>query len=133
MLISSEYDYVLQQFYNVLHFSDFDIQVQFNLNQCRAEEITMKEDFIIMHAFEDEGFGDTPFGASDEKELLRAGTALDDSSFIRSKDKSNLLLEESDVKDGSVISDKQKIGMCGGILNVCWNFFKSLEFHVKIH
>ena len=84
--------------------------MQFNLNQCRAEEITMKEDFIIMHNLEDEGFGDTPFGASDEKDVLRGGTALDDSSFIRSKDQSNILLDESNLKDGSTLSDQQKIG-----------------------
>ena len=70
----------------------------------------MKEDFIIMHAFEDEGFGDTPFGASDGKEILRGGSALDDSSFVRSKDQSNILLDESHVKDGSMMADKQKIG-----------------------
>ena len=81
------------------------------MNQCRAEEITMKEDYIIMHTFEDEGFGDTPFGATDDKEILRGGSAsLDDSSFMRSKDQSNILLDESNVKDGSTITDKQKMG-----------------------
>ena len=54
-----------------------------------------------MNAFGDEGFGDIPFGASDEKEVLREGSALDDSSFMHSKDNSKLLLEESHSKDPS--------------------------------
>ena len=85
----------------------------------------MKEDFIIMHAFEDEGFGDTPFGASDEKEVLRGGSALDDSSFVRSKDQSNILLDESNLKDSSM-ADKQKIG------TTYYRGINELQFRVKI-
>ncbi len=85
----------------------------------------MKEDYIIMHAFEDEGFGDTPFGASDEKEVLRRGSAsLDDSTFIRSKDQSNILLDESHANDGSTIADKQKIGI--------YEIFKKFCFQLGI-
>lgn len=92
--------------------NDFDIQVQFNLNQSRAEEITLKEDFIVMNAFGDEGFGDIPFGVSDEREVLREGSALDDSSFMHSKDASKLLLEESNGKDPSNASlERSKLAL----------------------
>lgn len=64
-----------------------------------------------MNAFGNEGFGDIPFEASDEKEVLREGSALDDSLFLQSKDASKLLLEESKEKDSSNISlDKSKVG-----------------------
>ena len=86
--------------------------MQFNLNQSRAEEITLKEDFIVMNAFADEGFGEGLFGGNDEmeKEVLRDASALDESSFLHSKDGSKLLLEESGVKDRLSVSDKSKIG-----------------------
>ena len=93
----------------------------------------MKEDFIIMHAFEDEGFGDTPFGAGDEKEVVRGGSAsLDDSSFMRSKDQSNILLDESHVKDGSTVLDKTKIGTQNIFLTLCFTLVRvdMLLYHI---
>lgn len=55
--------------------SDVDIEAQFSLNQSRAEEITMREDYgnisnLVSH---EEGFGDMEFD-TDAPELLRAST-----------------------------------------------------------
>jgi cohesin complex subunit SCC1 len=58
-----------------LHFvfvnSDVDIQAQLSLNQSRAEEITMREDYgSLSLPHHDEGFGDLDFN-EDAPELLR--------------------------------------------------------------
>ena len=55
------------------HFSDVDIEAQFSINQSRADEITMREDYgslpMNMH---DDGFGDIGFDV-DTPDLARDG------------------------------------------------------------
>ena len=54
---------------------DVDIEAQFSLNQSRAEEITMREDYgslaLVTH---DQGFGDMSFDAEPPELLRHAGT-----------------------------------------------------------
>lgn len=54
-------------------FSDVDIEAQFSINQSRADEITMREDYgslpMNMH---DDGFGDIGFDV-DTPDLARDG------------------------------------------------------------
>lgn len=54
-----------------LFFSDVDIEAQFSINQSRADEITMREDYgslpMNMH---DDGFGEIGF---DTPDLVRDG------------------------------------------------------------
>lgn len=74
--------------------NNFDIQAQINLNQSRVEEITMKEDLVSMNFITDDNFfGDTPFGETNEKEILRAGSAFDESVYKES-DASKITIEE---------------------------------------
>ncbi|XP_011862112.1 PREDICTED: double-strand-break repair protein rad21 homolog [Vollenhovia emeryi] len=58
---------------------DVDIEAQFSLNQSRAEEITMREDYgslsLVTH---DQGFGDMSFDA-EPPELLRHGSGMEPS------------------------------------------------------
>ena len=52
-------------------FSDVDIQAQLSMNQSRAEEITMREDYgSLTLPHHDDGFGDLEFN-EDGPELLR--------------------------------------------------------------
>lgn len=55
----------------VLNFSEVDIEAQFSLNQSRAEEITMREDYgslnLVTH---DDGFGDMGFD-TDNPDIMR--------------------------------------------------------------
>lgn len=45
-----------------LFFSDVDIEAQFSINQSRADEITMREDYgSLPLAINDDGFGDIGF------------------------------------------------------------------------
>uniref|UniRef100_A0A1B6CP11 Rad21/Rec8-like protein N-terminal domain-containing protein n=1 Tax=Clastoptera arizonana TaxID=38151 RepID=A0A1B6CP11_9HEMI len=72
--------------------NDVDIEAQFSLNQSRAEEITMREDYgnissLVNH---EEGFGDMGFDA-DTPELLRHATGLE-----QSLDQANLLFSDGD-------------------------------------
>lgn len=51
--------------------SDVDIQAQLTMNQSRAEEITMREDYgSLSLSHHDEGFGDLEFN-DDGPEMLR--------------------------------------------------------------
>lgn len=63
----------------ILYFRDVDIEAQFSLNQSRAEEITMREDYgnlaLVTH---DQGFGDMSFDA-EPPELLRHAGAVEPS------------------------------------------------------
>ncbi|XP_043286205.1 double-strand-break repair protein rad21 homolog [Venturia canescens] len=58
---------------------DVDIEAQFSLNQSRAEEITMREDYgslsLVTH---DQGFGDMSFDA-EPPELMRHGSSMEPS------------------------------------------------------
>lgn len=45
-------------------FSDVDIEAQFSINQSRADEITMREDYgSLPMSIHDDGFGDIGFDA----------------------------------------------------------------------
>lgn len=61
------------------YYSDVDIEAQFSLNQSRAEEITMREDYgNISLVTNDEGFGDMGFDA-DAPDIMRHATSLEPS------------------------------------------------------
>lgn len=57
-----------------------DIEAQFTLNQSRAEEITMREDYgnitLVPH---DDGFGDMGAFDADHTDLMRSPHALEPS------------------------------------------------------
>lgn len=63
--------------YDIYMCSDVDIEAQFSLNQSRAEEITMREDYGNMSSLveQEEGFGDMGFGA-DGQDILRHASRL---------------------------------------------------------
>lgn len=51
---------------NLFDYSDVDIEAQFSINQSRADEITMREDYSNYHMpMNDDGFGDLGFDGSD--------------------------------------------------------------------
>ncbi|XP_075210065.1 RAD21 cohesin complex component verthandi isoform X2 [Lycorma delicatula] len=70
--------------------NDVDIEAQFSLNQSRAEEITMREDYGNISALvnQEEGFGDMGFD-TDTPELLRHASGLEPSF-----DQANLLFSD---------------------------------------
>ncbi|KAG8228983.1 hypothetical protein J437_LFUL009541 [Ladona fulva] len=70
--------------------NDVDIQAQFSMNQSRAEEITMREDYgnISLVTNGDEGFGDMGFD-TEPPELMR------DATQEASIEQANLLFSES--------------------------------------
>ena len=75
------------------------------MNQSRVEEITMKEDLVSTNFITDDHFfGDTPFGESNEKEILRAGSALDESVYKES-DASKITIDEEKDEAG----DRQSV------------------------
>lgn len=58
------------------------MQAQFTLNQSRAEEITMREDYgcqLPPLNHDEEGFGDLGFGDSGPLEMIRDGSTIDQS------------------------------------------------------
>lgn len=56
-----------------------DIEAQFSLNQSRAEEITMREDYgSLSLGTHDQGFGDMSFDA-EPPELLRHAASMEPS------------------------------------------------------
>uniref|UniRef100_A0A224XIU6 Putative sister chromatid cohesion complex cohesin subunit n=1 Tax=Panstrongylus lignarius TaxID=156445 RepID=A0A224XIU6_9HEMI len=71
--------------------NDVDIEAQFSINQSRAEEITMREDYGNMSSIveQEEGFGDMGFGP-DGQDILRHATRLE-----QSLDQANLLFSET--------------------------------------
>lgn len=57
-------------------FSDVDIEAQFSINQSRADEITMREDYgSIPMSIHDEGFGDMAF---DDPDFMREDPNVDE-------------------------------------------------------
>ncbi|RXG69791.1 Double-strand-break repair protein rad21-like protein [Armadillidium vulgare] len=71
--------------------NDVDIQAQFTLNQSRAEEITMREDYgNISLVTGDDGFGDMGFEEPPD-DLMRATSAID-----QNMDQTNLMFENID-------------------------------------
>lgn len=70
--------------------SDVDIEAQFSINQSRAEEITMREDYgniSLVNNGADDGFGDMGFD-TEGPDLMRQG------SLEQSMEQSNLLFSE---------------------------------------
>ncbi|KRT86530.1 hypothetical protein AMK59_1363 [Oryctes borbonicus] len=83
--------------------NDVDIEAQFSLNQSRAEEITMREDYGSMALVStDDGFGDMGFD-TDAPELMRHGTSLEPSM-----EQSNLLFTDGPVLDGVGIEKERE-------------------------
>lgn len=75
--------------------SDVDIQAQFSLNQSRAEEITMREDYgNISLVTNDDGFGDIGFD-TDAHDLMRHTAVLESSM-----DQGNPLFSDGPVLEG---------------------------------
>ncbi|XP_063909003.1 double-strand-break repair protein rad21 homolog isoform X2 [Zophobas morio] len=82
--------------------NDVDIEAQFSLNQSRAEEITMREDYgNISLVTNDDGFGDMGFD-TDAPDLMRHASGLEPSM-----EQSNLLFSDGAVLDG-VGLDKER-------------------------
>lgn len=58
-------------------FSDVDIEAQFSINQSRADEITMREEYgSLPMSIHDDGFGDMGFDA-DEADFIRDDPNID--------------------------------------------------------
>lgn len=59
------------------YFSDVDIEAQFSINQSRADEITMREEYgSLPMSIHDDGFGDMGFDA-DEADFIRDDPNID--------------------------------------------------------
>lgn len=83
--------------------NDVDIEAQFSLNQSRAEEITMREDYgNITLVSNDDGFGDMGFD-TDAPDLMRHTSALEPSM-----EQSNLLFSDGSGLDGVSHLDKDR-------------------------
>ncbi|XP_069700024.1 double-strand-break repair protein rad21 homolog isoform X2 [Periplaneta americana] len=82
--------------------NDVDIEAQFSLNQSRAEEITMREDYgNINLVASDEGFGDMGFD-TEPPELMRNVSTLEPSL-----DQANLLFSDGPTVD-QIALEKEK-------------------------
>ena len=95
---SVSFDFVAYHKCSPQFYSDVEIQAQFTLNQSRIEEITMKEDLVMNNFIGDDAFGDIPFDQESEKEILRAGSLLED-SLHQENDASKITLDKGDQKD----------------------------------
>uniref|UniRef100_T1JA65 Rad21/Rec8-like protein N-terminal domain-containing protein n=1 Tax=Strigamia maritima TaxID=126957 RepID=T1JA65_STRMM len=71
--------------------NDIDVSAQFTLNQSRAEEITMREDYGNITLVGDDGFGDMGF---EDAEIGREGSNMDDAL-----DQAGLLFGDKKDKD----------------------------------
>ncbi|KAH8241148.1 hypothetical protein KR032_006174 [Drosophila birchii] len=61
--------------------NDIDIEAQFSINQSRADEITMREDYASLSlSLQDDGFGDIGFEA-ETPEVIRGSSDLNDKLF----------------------------------------------------
>lgn len=88
--------------------NDVDIEAQFSLNQSRAEEITMREDYgNISLVPNDDGFGDMGFDA-DAPDLMRHG------SLEPSMEQSNLLFSEGNVLDDMLDKEREPMPSTSG-------------------
>lgn len=88
--------------------NDVDIEAQFSLNQSRAEEITMREDYgNITLVHNDDGFGDMGFDA-DAPDLMRHG------SLEPSMEQSNLLFSEGNVLDDMLDKEREPMPSTSG-------------------
>jgi len=88
----------------------FDITVTLQNNQCRVEEITMKEDlFSSRYLSNDNFFGDVPFGETSDGEIMRDEVTMDHTLNNLTADVSKTHLEEDEtgLKDKSSLSLNQ--------------------------
>ena len=73
--------YVLITNWNYI-FSDVDIEAQFSINQSRADEITMREDYGTLPLnINDDGFGDMGFDDGNDLVRDRISENIDDDLF----------------------------------------------------
>ena len=69
----------------------------------------MKEDLVSTNFITDDNFfGDTPFGETNEKEILRSGSALDESVYKES-DASKITIEEERDETGDKLSASKSV------------------------
>jgi len=67
----------------LIFYSDVDIQAQLSLNQSRAEEITMREDYGSLSLPDHgDGFGDMDFNEDEGPEMLRDGGVGHSNNFF---------------------------------------------------
>jgi len=101
----------------VNNMGNFDITVTLQNNQCRVEEITMKEDlFSSKYLANDNFFGDVPFGETSDGEIMRDEITLD-GTLDGLKDVSNANLEE----DGPNKRDKSTLSINQSNLELAMN------------
>lgn len=62
--------------------NDVDIEAQFTVNQSRADEITMREDYALSMTLNDDGFGDMAGFDNDHNVDLHRLDSTIDVSFI---------------------------------------------------
>lgn len=83
---------------------DVDIEAQFSLNQSRAEEITMREDYgSLSLGTHDQGFGDMSFDA-EPPELLRHAASMEPSL-----DQGHMLFSEPGMESGLEQKEKEPV------------------------
>ncbi len=71
----------------------------------------MKEDLVSTNFITDDNFfGDTPFGETNENEILRAGSTLDESAFKES-DISKITIEEEVVSADRASMRRSALGI----------------------
>lgn len=90
--------------------NDVDIEAQFSINQSRAEEITMREDYSLsmVNHNHDDGFGDMGFD-SDAPDLMRHASGL-----TPSMEQSNLLFSEPVLDPMGLDKDPEPIPSTSG-------------------
>ncbi|KAJ8866497.1 hypothetical protein PR048_032340 [Dryococelus australis] len=94
---------VFHDFDAIPELNDVDIEAQFSLNQSRAEEITMREDYgNISLVTNDEGFGDMGFD-TEPPELIRNVSNLEPSL-----DQTSLLFSDGPPVEHMAVLEKEK-------------------------
>ncbi|XP_018565982.1 double-strand-break repair protein rad21 homolog isoform X2 [Anoplophora glabripennis] len=89
--------------------NDVDIEAQFSLNQSRAEEITMREDYgNISLVNNDDGFGDMGFD-TDAPDLMRHASGLEPSM-----EQSNLLFSEPVLEPVGLEKEREPVPSTSG-------------------
>ncbi|XP_037806014.1 double-strand-break repair protein rad21 homolog isoform X1 [Lucilia sericata] len=94
--------------------NDIDIEAQFSINQSRADEITMREDYgSLSLSLHDDGFGDVGFD-NDTPDMVRGhlDSTLNDQLFedeiitnVRESNEATIRLNEPDVTDSRLDGD----------------------------
>lgn len=96
----------------------FDLTVTLQNNQCRVEEITMKEDlFSSRYLSNDNFFGDVPFGETSDGEIMRDEATLDGTLDDLKADVSRNIID----KDESKVTDKSTLSLNQSNLELAMN------------